>query len=164
MVVLVIWPCWVFLAAHRHWSSCSSWAPYRGLGALGTWASVLEAPGLENTGSVAVTHGLRCPTACMVFLDQGWNQHLLHWNPAGFFTTEPPGKSLQSCFNIHLWNTLLLSKFTMPSFTCRKFSHIFAPLSAGYVFTFICWIFTFVSSCLNAHIFLIGFLSGSISF
>ena len=31
------------------------------------------------TGSVAVAHGLSCSAACGIFLDQGWNPCLLHW-------------------------------------------------------------------------------------
>ena len=35
-------------------------------------ASVTAARRLQTTGSVVVTHGLSCPTACGVFPDQGW--------------------------------------------------------------------------------------------
>ena len=53
-------------------SSCGAWA-------LGTWVSV------------AVAHGLSCPTASGILLDQG-----LHPCPqqleGGFLTTGPPGK------------------------------------------------------------------------
>ena len=41
-------------------------------------ASVTAARRLQTTGSVVVTHGLSCPTACGVFLDQGWNRCLPH--------------------------------------------------------------------------------------
>ena len=34
---------------------------------------------LRSTGSVLVAHGLRCSTACGIFLDQGSNLSLLHW-------------------------------------------------------------------------------------
>ena len=33
----------------------------------------------RNRGSVVVVHGLRCSPACRVFLDQGSNLFLLHW-------------------------------------------------------------------------------------
>ena len=35
--------------------------------------------GSKSTGSVAVAHGLSCSTAGGVFLDQGWNPCLQHW-------------------------------------------------------------------------------------
>ena len=47
--------------------------------ALGAWASVASAPGLYSTGSVAVTYRLRCSAACGIFLDQGSNLSLWHW-------------------------------------------------------------------------------------
>ena len=37
------------------------------------------APRLRRTGSVAMAHELSGPEACGVFLDQGLNPHLLHW-------------------------------------------------------------------------------------
>ena len=40
-------------------SCCETQAP-------GSWASVVEAPGLQSTGSVAVARGLRCSVACRV--------------------------------------------------------------------------------------------------
>ena len=42
-------------------------------------ASVVVAPGFESSGSVFVVHGLRYSTICGVFLDQGSNLCLLHW-------------------------------------------------------------------------------------
>jgi len=41
--------------------------------------SIAAVPGLQSTGSMAVTHRLSCSTACGVFLDQGLNPCLLHW-------------------------------------------------------------------------------------
>ena len=40
---------------------------------------VLRLQWLRLTGSVVVTHGLGCSKACGIFLDQGWNPSLLHW-------------------------------------------------------------------------------------
>ena len=65
--------------------------------------SAVAAPGLESTGSIVVGQGLSCSAACGIFLDQGTNLSLLHL-PAlagGFFTTEPPGKSLFS-YSLHI--------------------------------------------------------------
>ena len=41
--------------------------------------SVAAAPGLQSTGSADVVHGLGCSVACGIFLDQGLNLCLLHW-------------------------------------------------------------------------------------
>ena len=55
-------------------------------GIQGTWGSVIAAhglttytPRLHSTGSIVVTHGLRCSEARRIFLDQGSNPCLLHW-------------------------------------------------------------------------------------
>ena len=40
-----------------------------------------------------MVHRLSCSVACGVFLDQGLNPCLLHWQEDFFLTTEPPGKS-----------------------------------------------------------------------
>ena len=55
-------------------------------GLWGTWASVVAARELSHwgcwllvTGSVEVAHGLCCSTTCGIFLDQGLNPCLLHW-------------------------------------------------------------------------------------
>ena len=49
------------------------------LGLLIALASLVaeQIPGLQ--GSVVVVHGLSCPAACAIFLDQGLNQCPLHW-------------------------------------------------------------------------------------
>ena len=53
-------------------SCCRAWA-------LGTWASVVVARGLQSTASAAVAHWHSCSRACGIFLDQGSNPHPLHW-------------------------------------------------------------------------------------
>ena len=45
----------------------------------GAWALVAVAQGRQRTESVAVAHGLSCPVAYGVFLDQGSNPCFLHW-------------------------------------------------------------------------------------
>ena len=42
-------------------------------------ASVLVAPGLQSTGSVVVVHRLSCSMTGGIFVDQGSNLCLLHW-------------------------------------------------------------------------------------
>ena len=58
-------------------------------------ASVVAAPGLWSTGSVAAVHGLSCSMVYKMFPDQGLNLGLNQGSFAlasGFFTTEPPEK------------------------------------------------------------------------
>ena len=60
------------LAAARPLSGCGAWTPRWGaFSCCGAWA-------LECGGSVVVAHGLRCSSACGIFLDQGWNPCPLH--------------------------------------------------------------------------------------
>ena len=61
-------------------SSCLVWASCCGgfslvaeHGLCGVWASVVAGRGLLSTGSVVVLHGLSCPMARRIFLDQGSN-------------------------------------------------------------------------------------------
>ena len=56
------------------------------LWSTGLWASVMAAggsipgaPRLWSSGSIVVVHGLSCSMACGIFLDQGSNPCLLHW-------------------------------------------------------------------------------------
>ena len=64
---------------------CSVWASHCngfsccGARALGTWASVVVAHGLQSAGSVVVAPRLRCSVACGIFPDQGSNPCPLHW-------------------------------------------------------------------------------------
>ena len=44
----------------------------------GLWASVIVARGLQSTGSVVVVHGLSCPAARGILLDQKSNRCPLH--------------------------------------------------------------------------------------
>ena len=41
--------------------------------------SVVAALRLQSTGLIVVIHGLSCSVACQIFLDQGLNLCLLHW-------------------------------------------------------------------------------------
>ena len=43
-----------------------------GFSRCGAWA-------LGRQASVGVEHGLKCPKACEIFLDEGWNPCPLHW-------------------------------------------------------------------------------------
>ena len=94
------WPRWVFVAARglslvaanrghsslwcagfSFWWLLSLWSTGSrrvGFSSCGTRASVVVARGLRSTGSVVVTHGLSCSTACGIFPDQGSNPCALH--------------------------------------------------------------------------------------
>ena len=43
------------------------------------WTSVAAAHGLQSPGTVVVVYGPCCSTTCGIFLDQGLNPCLLHW-------------------------------------------------------------------------------------
>ena len=43
------------------------------------WLLLLQSTGSRCMGSVVLVHGLRCPPACGIFLDQGSNPCPLHW-------------------------------------------------------------------------------------
>ena len=58
--------------SHCSGFSCGAWVP-------GMWALVVAASGLWSTGSIVVVHGISCSAACEIFLDQGSNPCLLHW-------------------------------------------------------------------------------------
>ena len=70
-----------------HWGGFSCcWV--RALGHAG-FSTVL--PGLQGTGSTAVAHRLSCSVACGIFLDQGSNPRLPHWQ-AGSLSLTPEGR------------------------------------------------------------------------
>ena len=61
------------------------------LGRVGFSRCTPHAPWPGLPGPVVLVHGLGCPVTAVIFPDQGWNTHPLHW--AGrFLTAEPPGK------------------------------------------------------------------------
>ena len=96
-IYLFFWLHWVVIAT-RAFSSCCGWgllsrAVHRLLTAA---ASFVVEHGLQSEGSVIAAHGLHCPLACGIFLDQGLNPCPLHL--AGrFFTIKPPEKSPSVC-------------------------------------------------------------------
>ena len=90
------WLLWVFTATRGLFSSCSKWrsgstlgcgaqvAGYSDFSCCGTWAlgaqaSAVVAFGLQSAGSVVEAHRLSCSMAYGIFLDQGSNLCLLHW-------------------------------------------------------------------------------------
>ena len=86
----IYWLCWVSVAMQGLSLFSTSGAPLL-LWSVGSrcMGSVVVAHGVENAGSAVVVHGLTCPAACGVFLDQPSNPPAL---TGGFLTTGPPGK------------------------------------------------------------------------
>ena len=71
----------------REWGLLSSWSvrlPIAGASLvvehrLGHMGSAVVAPEFWSAGLIVVAHGLSCSEACGIFLDQGSNPCLLHW-------------------------------------------------------------------------------------
>ena len=61
--------------------------------------SVAAAPRLSSTGSVAVAHGLSCPTGCGIFPDQGSNPCPLRWQ-VDSYPLHHQGKSFFLIFDV----------------------------------------------------------------
>ena len=62
------------------WASrCRAWAPGAWLWQLPCVGSLVVAPGLQSTGSEVVARGVSCSAARGIFLGQGSNSCLLHW-------------------------------------------------------------------------------------
>ena len=75
---IYLWLCWIFIA-NGLFSSCGK----RGLlYSCDVQASLVVERRLWDTGSIAVAHGLSCSMACGIFLAQGLNPCLLHWQAA----------------------------------------------------------------------------------
>jgi len=79
----------VFIAVHG-FSCWGAQALMHRLQRLQPMGSVVAAPRLWSTGPTVMVHRLSCSTYG-IFLDQGPNLCLLHWQ-VDSFTTEPPGK------------------------------------------------------------------------
>ena len=106
------WLHWVFIAM-RAFSSCCGWgllsrAVHRLLTAVAYFA---VEHGLQSEGSVTAAHGLHCPLACGIFLDQGLNPCPLHL--AGrYFTIKPPESTqVSKCMHFNENNSYSLQSF-----------------------------------------------------
>ena len=71
--------CWDFIAVRAFLQLWRAGATLQVWGAsfLQWWSPFLHR--LQSTGSVVVAHRLSCSMACGIFLDQGLNLCLLHW-------------------------------------------------------------------------------------
>ena len=65
-------------------------------------ASLVSAPGLQGTGSVVVCR-LSCSEACELFLDQGLNLCLWHWQADSLPLSDRGSPGYLSVLNIVVW-------------------------------------------------------------
>ena len=100
-----LWQCGLFSSCGEQGplSSCGAWASHV-VGPLvvghrleDSRSSVAVAPRLQSTGSVVVGFKLSCSAAWGIFPDK--ESSLCS---GGFFTTEPPGKSVGSYYRFHI--------------------------------------------------------------
>ena len=83
-IYIYIFGCAGFCCCRQAFSSCGTKVSHcSGFSCCGAWALgcmglVVAARGSQSTGSVAVEHGLRCPTACGIFLHLRSNPCPLH--------------------------------------------------------------------------------------
>ena len=79
--IYLFWLCWVFVSV-RGLSLVVASGGHSSSRCMGLSLSrplLLWSTGSRRTGSVVVTHGLRCSVACGIFPDQGSNPCPLHW-------------------------------------------------------------------------------------
>ena len=72
--------------------------------------SVVAAPVLWSTGSIVVAHRFSCFTACGIFLDQGSNPYLLHWQ-ADFLPLSHQGSPMSFLHFCWTDKTSMLTQF-----------------------------------------------------
>ena len=98
---------------------------------------------LRNTGSVLVAHGLSCSTARGIFLDQGSNLSLLHWQILYHWATREAPAMLQHESVPHSFSWLKNSTlYGYPTFCLSVHGHlggfyILAVLSIVMLWTFV---------------------------
>ena len=85
-ILAVLGLCWFVGFSLSLWrAGATLWLEVRGVSL--PWLLLLQSTGsracgfqqLQRAGSVVVAHRLSCPEACGIFLDQGLNPCLLHW-------------------------------------------------------------------------------------
>ena len=115
--MISFWLCWFFIAtrtfslvvkirghslevAHRSHCGgflCGARAVYS------TWPSAVAAPRLSGTGLVAVVRGLSCSVVRGIFLDQGLNPCLLHWQVGSLPLSHQRSPLCSSLISCSLW-------------------------------------------------------------
>ena len=104
-------PCGLFSSCSAQVSDCSGFsvAAHRlwmhGLQQLWHLASAVVVPRPQSTGSIVVAHRFSCSVASGIFLDQGSNPCLLHWQVDSL----PPGKPPVTFYN---WKFVPLDSLT----------------------------------------------------
>ena len=97
----LLYSCTVQASHCGGFSPCMAWA-------LGHRASVVRLSGFSSTGSIVVAHRLSCSVACGIFLGQGSNPCLFHWQAESlplshqgssmfFIFASPTQNSAQKC-------------------------------------------------------------------
>ena len=69
----------IYLWLHVSSLFCASFLQLWCTGFSLQWLVLLQSAGSRHAGSAVVVHGLSCPSACGIFLDQGSNLCPLHW-------------------------------------------------------------------------------------
>ena len=101
-VFVYFWPHWIFVAVQGLSSVAASGGRLSSCSARATQCSGFlswRAQALGHVGSEVAAHGLSCPTAYGIFLDQGSNPRPPHWQADRFLTTGPPGKAHHYSFS-----------------------------------------------------------------
>ena len=101
-----------------------------GARALGAWASVVAAYGLQNTGSVVVWYGLRCSEACGLFPGRGLHSYLLHWQVDSLPLSHQGSPAFLVQLRSVVLNKVLATNKEMSSSTSLSSSNIQHPLRA----------------------------------
>ena len=105
----IVGPCWLsvlivyLLLAVLGLRCCLGFALVAESKVLTVVASLVSASGLQSTGSVVVACRLSCSEACRLFLDQGSNLSLWHWQVDSLPLSHRGSPGYLSVLNIAVW-------------------------------------------------------------
>ena len=108
--ILFVCLCWIFIAvwAFLQLQRVRGYSPVAVCGFLTEVSCLVAEHGLWSRGSIAVAHGLSCFMAYRMFLDQGSNLCLLHWQADSLPLSHQGSSGYASCFTkliIISWGT-----------------------------------------------------------
>ena len=111
----------------------------RGVQALWLTGPLVGIPGLWSTGSIVVSVGLSCSAACGIFLVQGSNPCLLHWQADSLPPWKPsPGLHMSTLLrerqNLNLVQAIVILEFLSYLFK-KKFPILISSQSQWIVLT-----------------------------
>ena len=120
---LFFWLCWVFTAA---WAFLQLWQEGAILQVECTgfslqWLLLLL---LQSTGSTVVVHGLSCSIGCGIFLDQGSNPCLLHWQADSLLLSHQESLNFQGLKwtyiprTSHIWSWYIILFYILLDSVC----------------------------------------------